>query len=316
MAINKLYVTPRKYKSLSDNKITSSNFEDIIKSDIPLDYQTSLGDCQSKNLYLIFNNAKTIEVHGFTAVESNENMFESNWDILFLFNKLHQVKEKVKFIDLNPYDVYNYKNIIHKRLDNHPTLWVSGCSFSAGLGVEEHECYASLLAKHLNFPLVNLSKNGRSLFDSVDQLLRADIQNNDIVILGVTNFGRYEYVEDYKLKSLPGNNPKNLKHIDLDYFDSQTNILKSCHEIFHLINFCNKANAKVIVANLLDQSISPIFFNNCENYIDFSSIGLIKNYIDIGNDGLHPGPKQHQCYFDKIYQKLIDIYPNKSYNNE
>lgn len=320
MAINKLYITPRKYKSLSDNKITSSNFEDIIKSDILLDYQTSLADCQSKNLDSIFNNAQIIEVHGFTGVESTENMIETNYEIMFLFNRLNLVKEKVIFTEFDPYQRYNYKDLIYKKSNLKPTLWVGGCSVSNGDGVKEKESYASLLADKLKYQLVNLSRSGESIFCTIDHLLRADIQPHDIVIFGVTNFARHEYVRDHKLIGssfgVKGDNFKYLKYIDLEYFESEVNALKCCHQIFHIINVCNNIGARVIIANILDITLSPIFFKDCENYIDFSHTGTLDTFIDIGNDGLHPGPKQHQCYFDKIYQKLIDIYPNKSYNNE
>ena len=307
MAIKTLYISDKKHKWNSDiPMIHSNNFEEIIKSELARDYRTSLSDIGLQNLEKIIPFAEKIELiniveHHFDAF--NELESELKYSTGRLFNELLKVRDKVNNIDI--LDKINFKTLNIKRHTPAPTIWTSGCSVTYGAGVSEEQTYSSLLAEKLDMPLINLARSGQSIFWAVDTLMRADIRAGDIVILGVTNIARYEYVDDWELDSHPCNNPKFLKHVDLEYFDSSTHILKSSRHILHLINFCNKIGAKVIIVNLLDPTWIPIIFNGNPNFIDliYKVDNLIK-FIDLGTDGDHPGPKQHQLYADKIFEHL------------
>ena len=207
-------------------------------------------------------------------------------------------------------DKINYKNLSFERITDSPTLWVSGCSLTAAIGVSQNESYAYLLSQKLNLPLINHAVGGASLFWAIDTLLRSKIKLNDIVVLGITNLHRYEYFEDTNVKSLPLTYPEKLQHVPLEYFDSSLHAAKCRNAIYHLLNFCNQIGAKLVLANLLEDTWMPLFYNDCPNFINFtkdmSCEGKIK-FIDLGTDNSHPGPLQHKKYAEDIFNHLQTI---------
>lgn len=292
-------------------RLTNKNFTKISQDDALVDCLTSVEDIEIENLELVLDCAKEIKIVGIFDLVPTEDMSETNYDLLYLLNRSNKVIDKVSENSLDcMYQRLNYKSLSIERPNKNTTLWISGCSVSHGTGVSPHEVYGELLSKKLKTQMVNLSECGKSLFWAVDRLLRADIRDGDTVVLGITNLARYEWADNWKLSAMPAVLPDKLEHIDLDYFDSPTNLLKSCHYIVHLINFCNKIGAKVIIANLLDITVTPIFFKDYPGYVDFSDIGIVDSnvkFLDLGTDNKHPGPKQHKHYADKIYQRLGQI---------
>ena len=307
MAIKTLYISNKKYKCNANIPlIHENNFEEIIESELIQDYRTSLSDIGGHNLQKLLPMAEKIELvnvveHHFDEFDNLES--ELKYRSGMLFYELLKIRDKVNNIDI--LDKINFKTLNIKRHIPEPTIWTSGCSVTYGVGVSEKQTYSSLLSKKLDMPLINLAKSGQSIFWAVDTLMRADIKAGDIVILGLTNIARYEYVEDWELKSHPGSDPKFLKFIDLEYFDSSTHILKCSRYILHLINFCNKVGVRVVIANLSDPTWLPIIFNNHPNFINLiDEVDYSIKYIDLGTDGDHPGPNQHQLYADKIFEHI------------
>ncbi len=303
MAISTLYISTQNYRW--DDKIPlidSKNFTNIICSDFKSDYRTSMGDVKSDNLHLIVSNAEKITLINPEDLLDDPHTYTTGR----LFKVLIRFKDKVTNLDI--INTINYKNLLIERNSDSPILWISGCSVTYGAGVKIQERFSNLLSNKLNMPLINLAESGRSIFWTVDSLMRADIKANDIVVLGLTNVARYEYTDGWQLLAKPAHYTDRLEHIEVDYFESRTHILKCSRHILHLINFCNKIKAKIIIANLLDCTWMPIIFNGHPNFIDLSSFTPSSvEYIDLGYDNTHPGPLQHQEYAEKLFNFIQQL---------
>jgi len=309
MAIKTLYISDKKYRWESTIPLLdNNNFKEIIYSDVVEDYRTSLADIKVHNLQEVFPFVERIELVDFIDQYFNSFDtldFELKFSIGLLFNELNKVKDKVNNIDV--FEYIKIKNLNEVERPSEPTLWISGCSVTFGVGVLKEQTYGNLIAKKLSMPLINYAFPGTSIFWAVDTLLRSDIKAGDLVILGVTSIARYEYTKDWELKSKPCANATLLKFVDLDYFVSSTHILKCSRHILHLINFCNKIGAKIVVANLLDSTWLPIIFDKHPNFINLVykvDDNELVRYIDLGTDNDHPGPLQHQHYADRIFEYI------------
>jgi hypothetical protein len=223
-----------------------------------------------------------------------------------MFNQLIRHKNKVYNFDFKK----DFNQLNDVRLTNDPVLWTAGCSVTIGIGLADYQQrWGSLLAKKMYMPEITLSKAGSSIFYAADQLLRSDIRSNDIVVWGLTNVPRIEVSENWDFTNKTIINyqklDKNLQYWNLDYFESETQVLQAIRSILQVKNFCQKINAKLYLANILDISWLGSAFCNSEKFIDLTlDLQIIDNnvhFIDLGTDGLHPGPLQHEQYATKIF---------------
>lgn len=199
-----------------------------------------------------------------------------------------------------------------KRKNSGPGLWVSGCSISIGAGVKPNESYADLLASKLNLPLYMLGYDGASISYSADQLLRSDIQKDDVVIFGITSEHRMTFYSDES--SLLHINIRTYKKysefnkiINFEFLDSKTMIYSSVISVYQVINFCKKIGAKLILAGLLPSPTLARYFKNLPEYIhlhNYYGIEIQNLFKDFGDDGEHPGPEMHKWYATKILEKI------------
>jgi len=207
-------------------------------------------------------------------------------------------------------DVDTILNLNDQRKHKDKNLWVSGCSFTYGVGVNENERYANLLAKELNLPLSMLAKSGASISYSADQILRSDIRENDIVIWGITDHQRITHYDQ------PNNQIINInvgKFHDInkkfDFFDP-TLMYSSITAIHQVINFCNKIKAKLVLAGVFTNLETSAYLKNVKSYIHLNSFYGVKlkdRFLDVGDDSVHPGPLTHIWYAEKILDKLKEI---------
>ena len=78
------------------------------------------------------------------------------------------------------------------------------------------------------------------------------------------------------------------------------------------------------MCNLLDIAWISVALKDYKNFVDLTKDLKIKNnileFIDLGSDGSHPGPKQHSYYVEKIYNliktELDKTIVNATDNNE
>ena len=196
------------------------------------------------------------------------------------------------------------------RKSEHPQLWSVGCSISHGIGVQPTQRYGQLLADELRLPVSFLTSPGSSIIWAADQILRSDIQTGDIVVWGVTSIPRLPYFNDTLTHINNQTRKKNPKFDDVHgiirTLDSNDTLYRSLIGVEQVIKFCEKINAKLIIASILDDILI--------NYIkDFSNIIMLYNiwgrdtghqFDDIGDDNIHPGVNTHKFYASEILKKI------------
>jgi hypothetical protein len=209
---------------------------------------------------------------------------------------------------LKELNLQKFNNLANVRDTDLQVLWTVGCSITQGVGVSQNQRWGHLLSEYLNIPEVTLSSNGSSIRWAADQILRSDIRLGDTVVWGLTSIQRYEWSENWQLKSNTVGNmhrvAKPFHYWKYEYFDSTTHISLCIREILHVIQYCKKIGAKLYLANLYDTGLLPIILADYENFIDLTANCKIEEnlqFIDYGNDNSHPGPLQHKIYADQIF---------------
>lgn len=211
-------------------------------------------------------------------------------------------------------------DLVDSRRSLNPQLWVAGCSTTYGLGVAIEQRYANLLSTRLDLSVTVLAKVGSSIPWAVDQLLRSDIRENDIVILGATGCNRLTIYNDSRLNHVTvGSYLKNIDmfpEVKIEQFDCSTRIYESLCAIKQLENFCTKLKAKLIVLGIhtnLDLAAELCqypYFIFCHGTMGSD---LRAEWLDVGNDiHRHPGPETHKMYANLIANRLESLYNIKT----
>ena len=201
-------------------------------------------------------------------------------------------------------------HLVDQRKTQQTQLWVAGCSISHGVGVTKQTRYGQLLANQLNVPVSFLTYPGSSIVWAADQFLRSDIRSGDIVVWGVTGWSRTPFFINNTLAHVFARKlEKYSKHYNLVNVDTLTSdhlFYQSLISIFQVITFCQKINAKLVIASLLDEDVCE-YLQDQPNFIMLYKLWgrkITELFIDLGSDGMHPGHITHQFYADQIYQKL------------
>ena len=303
--INKLYISTVNYNWNGSPSVLVDrhNIDKIINKIDAVDCHTSVEDLFCENISVACSNA--IEI---VLVDINENINITN-DNCFsygrLFNELLRHTEKVKNFAWNK--EFNY--LKNTRTTDTPVLWTAGCSVTAGTAIAHSERWGTLVSGYLNLPEVTLAKGGASIFWSADQILRSDIQEGDVIVWGLTNIPRLEVAENWNFKSTTIADyliiKKDQQYWTIDYFESESQVLLALRNILQVINFCQKVKATLYLANILDVAWLGVMLKSFKNFIDLTHDlpinGNTIEFIDLGSDNQHPGPKQHQQYATKIY---------------
>jgi len=188
------------------------------------------------------------------------------------------------------------------RKTNQPQLWVAGCSFTDGDGVQPNQRYGQLLSDRLNLPVSFLSQSGSSITWAADQIIRSDLRENDMLIWGLTSIPRVNYFTHNEIHHLCIGNKK------LEEFLIQTEediLYKSLTSIYQVVNFCKKIKVDLFLVNLLNHVVV--------DYLDDVEVLSLTRlwgrnaddcYEDFGDDDLHPGAKTHEFYAEEIFKKI------------
>jgi hypothetical protein len=225
--------------------------------------------------------------------------------ILYWFK---QQKNNVHNLDLTRYSTQAYTKLADSRKTNNQQLWIAGCSFSHGVGVNANERYGQLLANSLELPVSFLTASGSSIPWAVDQIVRSNICSGDIVVLGLTSEYRFPYWKtDNSVWHVAFKRASD--HTCLPFTNLSTNIIdrlltddncfyQSVIRIHQLVNFCNKIDAKLLIVGMLQSSSLSLHLNDLDHFIDYKNFESPGSFIDLGTDNEHPGPLQHQAYAD------------------
>jgi hypothetical protein len=196
-------------------------------------------------------------------------------------------------------------------------IWLSGCSTTFGIGVEKNQRYGNIVAQTMDLDLVDLSYPGSSIAWARDEILKSDIKEKDIVIWGITTKDRFCWFNGVTMTHVnPAhylNNPEFDKIIPLSSLDCDHRLYESLSAIQQVNNFCSKIGAHLILINVHG---NLNLLDECAKYKGFvimhGSTGIdwdrdFLDFLDFGNDQLHPGPKTHQHYANLVLEKIKDL---------
>lgn len=201
-------------------------------------------------------------------------------------------------------------DLVDQRKTDQPQLWVAGCSFTYGTGVEPDQRYGQLLADRLGLAVSFLARPGSSITWQADQILRSDICADDIVVWGLTSHERFPYYKNSTVTHVTPltyeQDPSFKRRVDIGFLDSEQLVYQAVVEIHQVINFCHKVGAELVLAQLLGKGLEQ-YLHGYPNYQMLTG-QFGRNYnnilLDLGTDNQHPGPKMHEWYTEQILTKL------------
>lgn len=287
------------------------NLKSIIDQVDPVDVRTSVEDLSCENIIVACNNAHRIVLTDINdTIELDSKNFFLYGRLFYSLIKNSDKIENFKSAGFRWQQAINF--LVSSRPTTAPVLWTAGCSITKGFGVEPDQRWGTLLSNYTGLPEVSLSRNGSSIFWAADQLLRSDIRPGDTVVWGLTSLSRLQIAQDWNFESFSvATYPeleKEKQYWNLDYFGSETELLTASRIILQVINFCQHVQAQLYIVNLLDKEWLSVLFGHLDNYIDLtpdlSTINNTMEFIDLGTDGVHPGPQQHQHYATKMYHLI------------
>ena len=272
---------------------------------------TSLGDLSLKNLHSLVELADAVSYCPPKIWSSDELKEQTHIHLNFLSNK--KPIKGFKKIQYNP----TYMSVVDSRKTSGQQIWVVGCSFSHGIGVSETERYGNLLGKKLDLPVSFLTTAGTSIKWAANQILRSDIQKQDIVVWGITGSSRFTFLDDrdslHHVTLINYNNSHEFTQlVDKNFFVSNHMCYESIPYIDQVMKYFESIGNKYILGmfplNIIEHESKILkyvsqFNNSILLYTDHK-------FLDTGSDDLHPGVKQHQWYANTI----LDFYNNKLAN--
>lgn len=201
---------------------------------------------------------------------------------------------------------YDHRTIIEPRKTNGKQLWIVGCSYSMGMGVEEHERYGNIISAKTNLPVSFLTARGGSVEWAAQQIISADIRPDDIIIWGLTAWTRLPYLIDGQVEHLTPNGTKLTKQLEKLLYD-ENRLYVALNNIRIVYSMCERLNLNLIMGCMLaDVELS----NNVLHYKNVipmtGTIGSDGNnfMLDVGDDGIHPGKLTHEWYADRFLKAM------------
>jgi hypothetical protein len=276
--------------------LSAGNLAAMLASSTVLNFKTTVEDLGYNNIESAVQAARDVQLVNFDFDKHNNDNFAAYGR---LFNALSRRGIAVDW-QCRALECESVRHV------DSPVLWTAGCSMTEALDVELHEKWRNRLALALDMSSINLARGGTSVWWSADQIMTADLRPGDIVIWGLTNVGRVDYAQDWQMQCETVNTYTGLdrdrRYWNIDYFESETQTLFCLRSVQQVINFCNKLGVTLYLVNLLDINWMSALLKQYPRFIDL--VDEIKNstagFVDYAQDGTHPGPRQHQIYFERI----------------
>jgi hypothetical protein len=308
--------------------LTDDNFDFSINS--ADDFYTSLADLSRENFIQAILDADRViykKPGRWTDLDLRDQTHQ-------IFYQTDRVIENFTIVDLDV-DHGNLLSLYADRKSTGNQVWVTGCSFAYGIGVDSQERYGELFAEVSQLPVSFLAAPGTSIPWAADQLLRSNIKQGDIILWGLTSINRFETYKnrielsitsttlsnkwlDLNNKILRTAKDENIKLMcnrfitAIDKLTSQDKnelelalisddrLMASIKSIFQVMNFCKQLDVKLIIF-LHDLSTDEF------EYFLMKYISLMDNFvhitpiIDYGNSGTqHPGPNTHRNWANEL----------------
>jgi len=276
---------------------------------------TSIADMEDLDLFLqVCKQAKTIEYYPpiqWSDQKSNGISDQQFWTESIL-HFLSQTKDIKNLLPSSKHFLHNelYNN---KRVTRSQQLWVAGCSITAGVAVNHKDTWKEHVAKQINLPYTDLSKPGTSITWSADQICLSDIQEDDIVLWQLTCQNRMPIVFGKKLYHLLPTSFKTYPHLMNEFLissiadDNDTLYYNNLNAVKKVYNFCKIAKAKLVILGAMYDFYSIYTMYNIPCFKQL--LCWPDNFVDLGHDNEHPGPKQHKIFADEflaIYRTLYE----------
>lgn len=268
-------------------------------------FYTSLADCRFEDLFFLME--KSSSIHYEPPViwsDKSTNPYSLKYQTEKLLDFFQTCSDKIiTGFQKTPYQTecidHDFLDLTAQRKTTSPQLWVSGCSISHGVAIDKKQRYGQLIADKLGLEVSWLTHTGSSIQWARDQILRSNIQKDDIVCWGITTTSRFSYY-DKKLNHVYAGFYKDNKWlnniINIEKLDDEDQLYQCVTAIYQVQNFCNKIGAKLYMLDMFSQDENQIK-SYCSDLKNFQTV-LGKNdfTLDYGSDQMHPGPLQHMMY--------------------
>lgn len=270
-------------------------------------FYTSLGDCGLENLLFLFEKSQAIYYcppNQWSDGAKSGQPYSMQYHTEKLLDFFQTCKDKKIFgFKKNLYSVqpveHDFLDLADQRKTNLPQLWIAGCSISHGVGVNKDQRYGQLVANNLDLEVSWLTHTGSSIQWARDQILRSDIQKDDIVCWGITSTMRFSYYREklmHVISRFYEDNKWLNDIISIEKLDDDDQLYQCVTAIHQVQNFCNKVGAKLYMLDMFPQNYNKIK-KYCTNLDNFDiALGEDDFTIDYGSDQSHPGPMQHMMY--------------------
>ncbi len=213
---------------------------------------------------------------------------------------VNRIRKNVTGLTLDHWtDQLNYLNLADTRRTSKQNLWISGCSISHGVGVDTKQRYGQLLANSLQLPVSWLTAPGSSIEWAADQILRSDIQKNDIVVWGLSNEYRACEWKDGKPYHINTHSFAASETGSLSMVSEENRLYKALIAINQVENFCDKIGARFIAFPIICTESLRLHLSKNKSYREYN---YQLDFCDYGSDGTHPGALQHQKYCNFLRQ--------------
>jgi hypothetical protein len=194
-----------------------------------------------------------------------------------------------------------YLTLVDTRKTSGQNLWISGCSISHGVGVDPDQRYGQLLADGLQLPVSWLTLPGTSIEWAADQILRSDIQKNDILVWGLTNEYRACEWKDGRIKNILTHSFEASETGSLAIVSEENRLYKALLAINQVENFCDKIGVELIAFPIISTESLRLHLSKNKHYFENDyQLG----FNDYGSDGMHPGALQHQKWYNFLRQYI------------
>lgn len=294
------------YNTVLNNKVKDLVFYTSIEDLVDVDIFYQVVQSCSKILYYRPDavNKNNTHIH---KIDFRQDTFSVIEYILF------KVAKEIDVVGLENlhYNENSIRTLVDVRKVNSRQLWIAGCSHTYGVGVEKKLRYGQLLADKLKMPVSFLAEPASSISWAADQILRSDINKNDIVVWGLTSPNRLTFWEDQTFHVTTQTIYKDISAIT--YLKDIKKMLVSDHmyydaitHIDQVINYCRKIDAKLLILGIRETPELVFHYRNIKEFLQFNKKNnwQFDGFVDFGTDNSHPGPKQHQIFADFCYKNL------------
>lgn len=272
---------------------------------------------------------RLITVFNKKVVNFDHNIFENNYQNHTLYS--HNINECPALAReiFNYHRDNNFLGLLDYRKTQLSQLWVAGCSYAAGSGLtDKKQSYANIVADSFGMKISTIAIGGANIQFSANQILRSNVGIDDIVLWGISGIHRHSFFNDNlseimmtsgRLMEIPFTKEQQ-KFIE-NTFINPNQVAVAIRSFLSVVDFCRQKKAKLFVLPHPELSLKsqytqlavfleshPGFINLYGNmYNNIVNNGLNFNqlqYIDLSQDGIHPGPLTHYNWAEIILQKI------------